>query len=131
MKGALANGASARRGSLGSTEYVEKYWAPFDEIEDEDIDISLEDAKKCIRTRDGATWWLRVRESGQSGVPQDDPLRWAMEPGQKHDKRSCAAKLRLSQCTLKQKKKKRGNAMHNRPARGCPSGKISGGGGAV
>ena len=50
MKGALAKGVSARRGSLGSIEYVEKYWAPFDEIEDEDIDISLEDAKKCMRT---------------------------------------------------------------------------------
>ena len=50
MKGALAKGVSARRGSLGSIEYVEKYWAPFDEIKDEDIDISLEDAKKCIHT---------------------------------------------------------------------------------
>ena len=53
VKGALAKGALARRGSLGSIEYVEKYLAPFDEIEDEDIDISLEDAKKCIRTLAG------------------------------------------------------------------------------
>ena len=50
MKGALAKGASAGRGSLGSIDDAEKYWAPFDEIKDEDIDISLEDAKKCIRT---------------------------------------------------------------------------------
>ena len=48
MKCALAKGVSARRGSLGSIEYAEKYLAPFDEIKDEDIDISLEDTKKCM-----------------------------------------------------------------------------------
>jgi hypothetical protein len=37
VKGALAKGALARRGSLGSIEDAEKYLAPFDEIEDEDI----------------------------------------------------------------------------------------------
>ena len=53
MRGALAKGASSRRGSLGSIEDAEKYLAQFDEIKDENIDISLEDAKKCMRTLAG------------------------------------------------------------------------------